>query len=149
MRSATVLGLCLLAAGCGGAPLLIEGDRDLGVAPLEVKLVRMTSAGLLPSAAIELMKNEGGVVFVNDTPDRVVAVVISGVLCHLGCSFTQDFAADDAATFTARPLDPGAAASRCVHRAGTFSFEVHGLFSDGEPLAGVLHVRDGDAGRVP
>jgi hypothetical protein len=139
MTRATMLGLCLLAAGCGGAPLLVDAERDLGVAPLEVHLVRVTSTGLVPDAPIELRKNEGGVVFVNDTTDRAVAVVVSGTLCHLNCSFTARFVADGGATYTDRPLDPGAAASLCVHLAGTFPFEVHGV-TDGGPLAGVLHV---------
>lgn len=141
MTRGTLLGLCLLAAGCGGPALLVDADRDLGVAPLEVRLVRVTEAGLVPDAPIELRNNEGGVVFVNDTADRAVAVVVSGALCRLGCSFTDGFVADGAATYTDRPLDPGAAASLCVHLAGTFAFEVHGLRDDGAPLAGLLRVR--------
>lgn len=129
--------ICAVAAGCG--PQLLDADeRDLGAAPLEVRLCRITSAGLVPRS-VPLVQDGSSVVFVNDTPDRVVAVVVSGTLCKIGCSFTDGFEADDLATFTRRPLDPGAAASLCVHDAGQFRFVVEG--PGAAPLEGVLDVR--------
>ena len=136
-RRACTLIIIAALAGCG--PELLDADeQDLGVAPLEVRLCRITPGGLVPPA-VPLLQDGSSVVFVNDTPDRVVAVVVSGALCHLRCSFTDGFRADGQATFTARPLDPGAAASLCVHDAGRFPFVVEG--PGGAPHAGVLEIR--------
>lgn len=123
-----LLALALpLAAGCG-APLLYEGRADLAVEPLEVRLLRITADRLEPAGPIRLRAGEGGLAFLNDTRDRVVAVVLPAhALPGLRCTYTQGFEADGEATFTARPLAPGGSASLCFHAAGTFPVEVHGV----------------------
>jgi len=136
-RLVLTLIICAALAACG--PQLLDDDlQDLGAAPLEVRLCRITPAGLVPRS-VPLVQDGSSVMFVNDTSDRVVAVVVSGTLCHLGCSFTDGFQADGGATFTRRPLDPGAAASLCVHDAGRFTFTIEG--PGGAPLEGVLDIR--------
>lgn len=123
-----VLSALLTAAGCGGPPLL-EAERrgERAAVPLELKLVRITSAGLVP-AEVRLRGGGGGVAFLNDTRDALVAVRVPGRgAAGLRCLFTTCFAGSpDGGALTKDPLLPGQVATLCLHEAGAIGFEVVG-----------------------
>lgn len=116
-----------LAAACGGEPLLYEGVGDRAAHPLDVRLVRITAGGLVPSAPVVLAEL-GGVAFLNDTTAAQAAVLFPDVaLRGLRCTYTQGFVSDGVATFTRRPIPPGGVVSVCIHDVGVHAFEVSGV----------------------
>ncbi len=145
---ALAVAASLLAAGggCAGRSLLYEGRGDLAVEPIEVRLVRIAGDGLRPEGPIRLTNDEGGVAFLNDTPDRAVEIVFPAhALDHLRCSYTRGFETgpDGASTRTVRPVSPGSMASICLHTPGTIPFEVRG--AGPEPLRGRFEVKAKEA----
>jgi hypothetical protein len=137
--AAAILALVLLA-GSGCSSLLYEGTGDLEVEPIEVRLIRITPNGLVPSSTINLTQNEGGIAFVNECLDRPVTVVFPDhVLPVLRCAYTNGFESDGKNTATPTPLSAGGGlASLCFHEKGAFAFEVRGVGST--PLRGRVDV---------
>lgn len=128
-----------LLTGCAGPSMLYEDKGDLSLAPLGGQVVRITSEGIVPSGRILVKRSSGGILFLNETRDRVVSLRFPDrVLSFIGCSPTSRFAVDSTSTFTDEPLSPGAAASLCFHEDAELEFEVHGL--KGEVQRGVLVV---------
>ncbi len=139
LRELLVVLFLLVVLGAGCTPLLYEGQRDLAIEPVSMRLVRITEAGLVPPGPFDLREGEASIGFLNDTRDETVAVVISGhVLPALRCSYTNRFESDAKDTFST-PLLPGAVASLCLHTDGDIPFAVRGLA--GGPARGLLRVR--------
>lgn len=119
-------GSCL--SGCAGPEMLYESRGDLSLSPFGGLLIRVTESGVVPDAPIRVAPSWGGVVFLNDTRDRLVSVRFPHRRLKLGaCNQTKTFAHRGGSTFTVEPLAPGAAAGLCVHDPGEVPFEVHGL----------------------
>ena len=109
------------------------------VEPIEVRLIRITEEGLVPSRPADLPQAQGGVAFLNDLRDRPISIFVpKGAVEGIVCSYTGGFDSDGSAAFTKEPIPPGGAVSLCLHEAGTIRFEIHGAAP--EPLVGQVEV---------
>ncbi len=136
-RRALAFATFLVASsGCASPDLLYEQQQDRAVAPLDVRLVRITEEGLDPSW-VKVPVGSGGVAFVNDTPNTQVRVAFPTRLELLRCSYTVGFVHEGRGT-TSEALRPGQVVSLCLHERHTVHYEV--TSPGGEMLRGTLEV---------
>jgi len=125
-RSSGLVLLLSFGASCAAA------DPSLAVGPaferLAERLVRVTDAGLTPPDPGGLEEGRGGLLFYNETRAEIITVLFPEMPIEaLGCRYSRGFSAADGAGLATSPLQPGAAASLCLHRNGAVPYQVHTL----------------------
>jgi hypothetical protein len=134
LRAARAALACLSLAGLPGCA---SSSIVFSSAP-EAFLIEVTDAGLRPVAAREVPSN-ASVVWLNGTRERAITVTIrKDCQAEVHCATSTGFKCDGNRTASTGVLPPGAAASLCFHRPGSFDYDITGL---DRPLQGRVLVR--------
>jgi hypothetical protein len=134
-RVAAAILLVTALSGCATQPPA-SGDG------LHAYLQQVGEGGILPSPTREIGEMES-VVWLNASSDRAITVILEKASSEeVGCTTSQGFRPVAGPSAVTGLLPPGASASLCFHRSGTYAYEVRGL---DRPLRGTIVVRDARA----
>lgn len=104
------------------------------------EVIKVTAAGLSP-ASLELRREDGIVLFLNDTPDSLVTMDLSFGKHATHCASENLKIGDDGVIRSVAPIAPKDFATACFHDPGSYSFTIYGLKQAPQGLKGLITVK--------